>query len=146
MVHIISSQHITFDQIREILKKDSTLVLGDDAKKKIQTCRDFLDAKMDGSNTAYYGINTGFGALYDKSISESDLGLLQQNSQDYLQNKIATNDSDALTQNAIESLIQQRITARKEGRYSDADAIRKGLLDKGILLEDSSQGTTWRRQ
>lgn len=79
MVHIISSQHITFDQIREILKKDSTLVLGDDAKKKIQTCRDFLDAKMDGSNTAYYGINTGFGALYDKSISESDLGLLQQN-------------------------------------------------------------------
>jgi len=79
MVHTISSQHITFDLIREILKKDSTLVLSDDAKKKIQTCRDFLDAKMDGSNTAYYGINTGFGALYDKSISESDLGLLQQN-------------------------------------------------------------------
>jgi cysteinyl-tRNA synthetase len=74
------------------------------------------------------------------------LGLLQQNPQDYLQNKIATNDSDTLTQDAIESLIQQRITARKEGRYSDADAIRKGLLDKGILLEDSSQGTTWRRQ
>lgn len=79
MVHIISSQHITFDQIREILKKDSALVLGDDAKKKIQSCRDFLDAKMDGSKTAYYGINTGFGALYDKSISDSDLGLLQKN-------------------------------------------------------------------
>ncbi len=74
------------------------------------------------------------------------LGLLQQNSQDYLQNKIATNDSDALTQNAIESLIQQRIAVRKEGRYSDADAIRKDLLDKGILLEDGPQGTTWRRQ
>lgn len=73
------------------------------------------------------------------------LGLLQQNPQEYLQNTIATGSSDALTPDDIELLIQQRISARKEGRYSDADAIRKNLQQQGIILEDGAQGTTWRR-
>ncbi|MER0216249.1 MAG: cysteine--tRNA ligase [Nitrosomonas sp.] len=73
------------------------------------------------------------------------LGLLQQNPQEYLQNTIATGSSDALTPDGIELLIQQRISARKEGRYSDADAIRKNLQQQGIILEDGAQGTTWRR-
>ncbi|TXI29031.1 MAG: cysteine--tRNA ligase [Nitrosomonas oligotropha] len=73
------------------------------------------------------------------------LGLLQQNPQEYLQNTIATGPSDALTPDDIELLIQQRISARKEGRYSDADAIRKNLQQQGIILEDGAQGTTWRR-
>ena len=74
------------------------------------------------------------------------LGLLQQSPQDYLQNKTVTNDADSLAQDEIEQLIQQRISARKEGRYADADTIRKNLLGQGIILEDNSQGTTWRRR
>ena len=74
------------------------------------------------------------------------LGLLQQSPQDYLQNKTVTNDVDSLAHDEIEQLIQQRISARKEGRYADADTIRKNLLGQGIILEDNSQGTTWRRQ
>ncbi len=73
------------------------------------------------------------------------LGLLQQNPQEYLQNKVVTSELDSLTQDAIELLIQQRISARKAGRYSDADTIRKNLLEQGIILEDNPQGTTWRR-
>lgn len=73
------------------------------------------------------------------------LGLLQQNPQDYLQNKTGSKAADALDHDQIEQLIQERINARKEGRYSDADAIRKNLQAQGIILEDSSQGTTWRR-
>lgn len=73
------------------------------------------------------------------------LGLLQQNPQEFLQNAVATGSSDALTPDDIELLIQQRISARKEGRYSDADAIRKNLQQQGIILEDGAEGTTWRR-
>lgn len=73
------------------------------------------------------------------------LGLLQQNPQDYLQNAAAADSSDWLTATAIEQLIQQRIQARQEKRYADADAIRKNLQDQGIVLEDGPQGTTWRR-
>ena len=73
------------------------------------------------------------------------LGLLQQNPQAYLQNTPAAGASDMLTPDDIEGLIQQRISARKEGRYSDADAIRKNLQQQGVILEDGPQGTTWRR-
>ena len=73
------------------------------------------------------------------------LGLLQQNPQAYLQNAPVATASDTLTADGIEQLIQQRINARKESRYSDADAIRKNLQQQGIILEDGPQGTTWRR-
>ncbi|SFF06458.1 cysteine--tRNA ligase [Nitrosomonas sp. Nm166] len=74
------------------------------------------------------------------------LGLLQQNPKDYLQNKTIISNPDPLIPDEIERLIQQRINARKEGRYSDADIIRKNLLEQGIILEDNPQGTTWRCQ
>ena len=42
-------------------------------------------------------------------------------------------------------LIRDRNLARSEKRWGDADDIRKSLLGKGIVLEDTPAGTTWRR-
>ena len=44
----------------------------------------------------------------------------------------------------IERLIAGRTQARKDRNYAKADSIRKDLLEKGILLEDTPQGTIWR--
>jgi cysteinyl-tRNA synthetase len=44
----------------------------------------------------------------------------------------------------IEQLIAARTQARKSKNFAQADAIRKELIDKGILLEDTPQGTIWR--
>jgi len=74
------------------------------------------------------------------------LGLLQQNVQDYLQKQSTVQQSATLSADDIEQHIQDRVRARKEGRYADADAIRQTLLEQGIILEDGSNGTTWRRQ
>ena len=74
------------------------------------------------------------------------LGLLQQDPLSYLQNQTVSGESTMWTNEEIEQLIQQRITARKEGRYVDADSIRKNFLEQGIILEDGPQGTAWRRQ
>ncbi len=49
MDHIISSQHITFDQIKSILQPGTKLVLGDEAVQRIRKCREYLDQKLDGS-------------------------------------------------------------------------------------------------
>ena len=73
------------------------------------------------------------------------LGLLQQNPQDYLQSTVISAPTNLLSTDTIEQLIQQRLQARKEKRFADADAIRKNLQDQGIILEDGAQGTTWRR-
>ena len=45
----------------------------------------------------------------------------------------------------IESKIEARIEAKKSKNFAEADRIRKELADAGIILEDSPQGTTWRR-
>ena len=42
--------------------------------------------------------------------------------------------------------IKERKIARKRGDYKTADRIRQGLLKEGILLEDTKEGTAWRRK
>ncbi|MDA3917184.1 MAG: cysteine--tRNA ligase [Deltaproteobacteria bacterium] len=44
----------------------------------------------------------------------------------------------------IEALIKQRAEARKNRDFSKADEIRDHLLNKNIILEDGSNGTSWR--
>ncbi|PTR06368.1 cysteinyl-tRNA synthetase [Nitrosospira sp. Nsp5] len=72
------------------------------------------------------------------------LGLLQQDSQQYFQDAVIMRDP-AFTQERIERMIQQRLIARTNKDYGESDRIRKELLDAGIILEDGSQGTAWRR-
>jgi len=45
----------------------------------------------------------------------------------------------------IEGMILARTQAKKERDFAEADRIRAELADEGIVLEDSPQGTTWRR-
>lgn len=74
------------------------------------------------------------------------LGLLQQNPQDYLQQRNVDANDIMFTPEEIEEMILQRLNARKGGNYAEADTLRKKLSDAGIILEDGPQGTTWRRQ
>jgi cysteinyl-tRNA synthetase len=46
----------------------------------------------------------------------------------------------------IEALIAKRNQARRNRDFAGADAIRQQLLDRGILIEDTREGTKWRRK
>ncbi len=49
-----------------------------------------------------------------------------------------------LTEKDILELIKARQEARKAGDYAKADAIRKSLDEKGVLLKDKKDGTVWK--
>lgn len=66
------------------------------------------------------------------------LGLLQRDPDEFLQGEV----SESLD---IEGLIQARLEAKKNKNFAEADAIRKQLAEAGVILEDTPQGTTWRR-
>jgi cysteinyl-tRNA synthetase len=53
-------------------------------------------------------------------------------------------ESSELSSSDIERLIAERTAARKAKDFKRADAIRIELKDKGIVLEDGAQGTTWK--
>jgi cysteinyl-tRNA synthetase len=46
----------------------------------------------------------------------------------------------------IETLIEERQAAKRRRDFQSADRIRADLAARGILLEDSPQGTRWKRK
>ena len=72
------------------------------------------------------------------------LGLVQYNVDEFLKSDIGQ-EALSLTPEQIEDLIQQRVDAKKAKEFARADEIRQSLLDQGVVLEDTRQGTIWRR-
>ena len=68
------------------------------------------------------------------------LGLLQQAEQ-WNANLHSQTGIDV---DSVESMIEQRNQARAERDFATADRVRDQLLDMGIELEDSADGTRWR--
>lgn len=65
--------------LKSLLAPGSKIILSEEAKKRITACRAYLDEAIGPDSPPVYGINTGFGALYDKSVSAEDLEHLQRN-------------------------------------------------------------------
>ena len=77
--HYISSDILSLEVVQDILTEDKKLALSEEAILNIEKCRTYLDEKMKGHDEPIYGINTGFGSLYNVKISNENLAKLQEN-------------------------------------------------------------------
>ncbi len=77
------------------------------------------------------------------------LGLLQRDAVAFLQTEVGSaagqEGQGGLSAAQIEEKIAARIAAKKAKNFAESDRLRDELKAAGIVLEDSAQGTTWRR-
>lgn len=71
-----------------------------------------------------------------------NIGILQLNPDAYFKKGTMEN---TLSDNKIEELIAEREIYRNNKNFSEADRIRDELLEAGVILDDSPNGTTWKR-
>ena len=77
--HYISTELLTIEIVNTIISQQQKIELSEEAKVNIAKCRQYLDNKMASEDSAIYGINTGFGSLYNIKISSENLSKLQEN-------------------------------------------------------------------
>lgn len=73
----------------------------------------------------------------------SFLGLLNRDTEGFFKGSF---DDQGMSSDAIEQLIEERAVAKRDKNFARADEIRQELLERQVVLEDSSNGTTWRRE
>ena len=70
------------------------------------------------------------------------VGLLSQDPEYFMQNSTV---NEGLSAEEIEGFIAERAQARKDKNFARSDEIRDLLLEQGITLLDTREGTTWTR-
>ncbi len=78
------------------------------------------------------------------------MGLLERDPEQWMQQgaglgRKASQATRGLSAETVEQIIEQRAQARKTRNFAESDRLRQLLLDQGVILEDSAQGTSWRR-
>ncbi len=72
------------------------------------------------------------------------LGLFQQDPEAYMKSAPGSVDVE-ISAEEIETQIEARNAARKGRDFAEADRIRDLLKEQGVILDDTREGTTWRR-
>ncbi len=77
--HPIGTVGLELAELAHILHSGTPIALAPDAVAAIKRSHAYLSDKLKQSDAPIYGVNTGFGSLYDKSIAKKDLAQLQKN-------------------------------------------------------------------
>lgn len=74
------TRHLSLHDLEKFLEHgDAKVTLSDATRKAVSDCRTYLDQKLKHHGKPIYGINTGFGSLYNVEVPAKDLEKLQEN-------------------------------------------------------------------
>lgn len=121
---------------------------------KIDACKQaFIEVMDDDFNTA-----NGIAAVFELTALANTYLLEANTETSVLAHFIATfeelmdvlglglaSETEDLLDETVEALIEERLKARRNRDFARSDEIREELKGKGIILEDTAQGTRWKR-
>lgn len=114
--------------------------------------KEFIETMDDDFNTAH-----GISKLFDLSRLANTYLLEKQTSSEVMETFLSVFDElagvlglpfkqeEELLDAEVEALLSERIEARKNRDFARADEIRDLFKEKNIILEDTAQGTRWKR-
>ncbi|MFC3209916.1 cysteine--tRNA ligase [Planomicrobium okeanokoites] len=114
--------------------------------------KEFIETMDDDFNTAH-----GISKLFDLSRLANTYLLEKQTSSEVMETFLSVFDElagvlglpfkqeEELLDAEVEALLAERIEARKNRDFARADEIRDLFKEKNIILEDTAQGTRWKR-
>jgi len=105
--------------------------------EKVKELNKIMDSPLDDSIKAGLSLDRRHLCL-----AAAVLGFLHEEPAAFFEGLAASTQATDSTE--IETLIEERKSARKNKDWAKADAIRRQLRDMGIVLEDGPKGTTWR--
>ena len=121
----------------------------------VARARERLEAGLDDDLNTAQGLEALFVLIRDSNIAMEE-GLVRENDRKEILSWLKIVDErlaivppvEELVQGdaEIDSLVTQRNEARRNRDFAKSDSIRKELLDRGILIEDTREGTRWRRK
>lgn len=119
---------------------------------KISTSKEqFIEAMDDDFNTAK-AISVLFDLsklanyyLLEKNTAVAVIDAFTKQFEDLLQVLGLTVEKEEILDEEIDALIEKRIQARKDRNFQLSDQIRDQLKEMNIILEDTQQGTRWKR-
>ena len=141
----------SLDRLYRILKNNKSVLV-----KDVEPSKEIINALCDDINTpeAFGQLNILFNHLQnvqdDKKTdlisqiqsSANLLGILKKDPDEWLGYKNQTKDFDVAT---IEKLINERNAFRNKKNYQKSDQIRDELKSLGVEIEDTPDGTIWRK-
>nr|WP_268992927.1 cysteine--tRNA ligase [Psychrobacter sp. I-STPA10] len=161
---IKNAEQLLADAKNDSHKADTDKANKTDVVYTSEVGREFVRVMNDDFNTAA-AISVLFGLAKDINIAvkaeqvaevatllsqlktlAASLNILQNSAQDFLQASTGLQTDNGLSTEQIEALIANRQAAKANKEFARADEIRELLKAQGVVLEDSRQGTTWRRE
>ena len=110
-MYTISSQALSLPVLNSLIYEGLKIQLSDDVKQNIVSCRNYLDEKIARTIDPIYGINTGFGSLYDVRIDSENLTKLQEN----LVRSHACGTGDFVPESIIKTMLLLKIRSLSYG-------------------------------
>lgn len=123
--HPIGTVGLELAELAHILNSGTPITLAPDAVAAIKRSHAYLSDKLKQSDAPIYGVNTGFGSLYDKSIAKKDLAQLQKN----LVMSHACGSGDPVPAEIVRAMLVLKVQNMAFGHSAVAPATVQRLVD-----------------
>ena len=123
--HLIGTVGLELRELEHILNERKSIALDSDALALVQRSHRYLLDRLKRSDAPIYGVNTGFGALHDKSIAKKDLAQLQKN----LVMSHACGSGDPVPPEIVRAMLVLKVQNMAFGHSAVAPATVQRLID-----------------